>query len=140
MTTDFSAMLPKMLFGEELKEKLEALPEYDEAIRELDAGARLLKLPDIYRIFIPNDMAYEIYHKLYSMVSVSMQRKGTAESVRLLNSAKRGNEYKGVATGMTSATCIGVSGIGKTSCLQAASGLCGGTIETKLPKSEAKRS
>ena len=133
MTTDFSAMLPKMLFGEELKEKLEALPEYDEAIRELDAGARLLKLPDIYRIFIPNDMAYEIYHKLYSMVSVSMQRKGTAESVRLLNSAKRGNEYKGVATGMTSATCIGVSGIGKTSCLQAASSLCGGTIETNLP-------
>lgn len=133
MTTDFSAMLPKMLFGEELKEKLEALPEYDEAIRELDAGARLLKLPDIYRIFIPNDMAYEIYHKLYSMVSVSMQRKETAESVRLLNSAKRGNEYKGVATGMTSATCIGVSGIGKTSCLQAASSLCGGTIETNLP-------
>lgn len=132
MTTDFSAMLPKMLFGEELKAALEVLPEYDEAFRGLDAGARLLKLPDIYRIFIPNDMAYEIYHRLYSMVSVSMQRKGTAESVRLLNAAQRGNEYKGVATGMTSATCIGVSGIGKTSCLQAASGLCGGTIETKL--------
>ncbi|MCX4328745.1 MAG: ATP-binding protein [Lachnospiraceae bacterium] len=145
MTTDFSEMLPKMLFGEELKTELEVLPEYDEAFRELDAGARLLKLPDIYRIFIPNDMAYEIYHKLYSMVSVSMQRKGTAEAVRLLNAAQRGHEetessggyaiheYKGVATGMTSATCIGVSGIGKTSCLQAASGLCGGTIETKLP-------
>lgn len=133
MTTDFSEMLPKMLFGDELKAALEVLPKYDEAFKELDAGARLLKLSDIYKIFIPNDMAYEIYHKLYSMVSISMQRKGTAESVRLLNSAKRGNEYKGVATGMTSATCIGVSGIGKTSCLQAASGLCGGTIETKLP-------
>lgn len=133
MTTDFSAMLPKMLFGDELKTALEVLPEYNEVFRELDAGARLLKLPDIYRIFIPNDMAYEIYHRLYSMVSVSMQRKGTAESVRLLNAAQRGNGYKGVATGMTSATCIGVSGIGKTSCLQAASGLCGGTIETNLP-------
>ena len=145
MTTDFSEMLPKMLFGEELKTELEVLPEYDEAFRELDAGARLLKLPDIYRIFIPNDMAYEIYHKLYSMVSVSMQRKGTAESVRLLNAVQRGHggtgsssgyaihEYKGVATGMTSATCIGVSGIGKTSCLQASSGLCGGVIETKVP-------
>ncbi len=145
MTTDFSEMLPKMLFGEELKTELEVLPEYNESFRELDAGTRLLKLPDIYRIFIPNDMAYEIYHKLYSMVSVSMQRKGTAESVRLLNAAQRGHEetgsssgyaiheYKGVATGMTSATCIGVSGIGKTSCLQAASRLCGGTIETKLP-------
>lgn len=133
MTTDFSEMLPKMLFGDELKAALEVLPKYDEAFKELDAGARLLKLSDIYKIFIPNDMAYEIYHRLYSMVSVSMQRKGTAESVRLLNAAQRGNEYKGVATGMTSATCIGVSGIGKTSCLQAASGLCGGTIETNLP-------
>lgn len=133
MTTDFSVMLPKMLFGEELKTALEVLPEYDEAFKELDAGARLLKLPDIYRIFIPNDMAYEIYHRLYSMVSVSMQRKGTAESVRLLNAVQRGNVYKGIATGMTSATCIGVSGIGKTSCLQAASGLCGGIIETNLP-------
>ena len=133
MTTDFSVMLPKMLFGEELKAALEVLPEYNEVFRNLDAGARLLKLPDIYRIFIPNDMAYEIYHKLYSMVSISMQRKGTAESVRLLNNVKTGHEYKGVATGMTSATCIGVSGIGKTSCLQAASGLCGGVIETDLP-------
>ena len=70
MTTDFSEMLPKMLFGEELKTELEVLPEYNESFRELDAGTRLLKLPDIYRIFIPNDMAYEIYHKLYSMVSV----------------------------------------------------------------------
>lgn len=95
MTTDFSEMLSKMLFGEELKAGLEDLPEYDEAFRELDAGARFLKLPDIYRIFIPNDMAYEIYHKLYSMVSVSMQRKGTAESVRLLNDAQRGHDIKG---------------------------------------------
>ncbi len=146
MITDFSAMLPKMLFGKELKAALEVLPKYDEVFRDLDAGARLLKLPDIYRIFVPNDMAYEIYHKLYSMVSISMQRKGTAESVRLLNAMHSmkgenitienryaGNGFKGVATGMTSATCIGVSGIGKTSCLQAAACLCGGVIETNLP-------
>ena len=45
MTTDFSEMLPKMLFGEELKTELEVLPEYNESFRELDAGTRLLKLP-----------------------------------------------------------------------------------------------
>lgn len=34
---------------------------------------------------------------------------------------------------MTSATCIGISGIGKTTCIQAAIGLCGGIIETDAP-------
>lgn len=145
MITDFSKMLPPVLFGDKLKEALTVLPEYDESVRELDAGARLLKLSDIYRIFIPNEMAYEIYHKLYSMVSISLQRKGSAESVKLLNSMHKGtkesgggsgyavHDYKGVATGITSATCIGVSGIGKTSCLQAAVGLCGSVVETDLP-------
>lgn len=126
MTTDFSTLLPPMLFGEELKTALTVLPEYEESVREMDAGTRFLKLSDIYKIFIPNEMAYEIYHKLYSMVSISLKKKGGVEAVRLLNSVYRGNEetedwndsigneYKGVATGMTSATCIGVSGIGKT--------------------------
>lgn len=143
--TDFSKMLPPMLFGEELREVLTVLPEYDGSVREMDAGTRFLKLADIYKVFIANDMAAEIYYRLYSMVSMSLQRKGTAESVRLLNAVHRGIgvagdeegcaafEYKGVATGMTSATCIGVSGIGKTTCLQAAVSLCGRVIETDVP-------
>lgn len=143
MITDFSKMLPGMLFGEELRETLTVLPEYDESVRGLDAGTRLLRLSDIYKIFIPNDMAYEIYHRLYSMVSMSLQKKGTVEAAGLLNAVCQGsgtdkmnaggNIYKGVATGMVSATCIGISGIGKSSCLQAAAALCGGSIEIKEP-------
>lgn len=34
---------------------------------------------------------------------------------------------------MTSATCIGVSGIGKTTCIQAAVNFCGKVIETDMP-------
>ena len=143
--TDLSAMLPPMLFGDELKAALAALPEYDASVRELDAGRRLLMLSDIYKVFIPNQMAGEIYYKLYSMAAMSLQKKGTAEAVRLLNAVHQGSAdpyeetecagslYKGIATGMTSATCIGVSGIGKTTCIQAAAGLCGGVLEAEEP-------
>lgn len=143
--TDFSKMLPEMLFGDELKAALEAVPEYDDSVRGSDAGTRLLRLSDIYKIFIPNQMAYEIYHKLYSMAAMSLQKKGTKDSVRLLNAVHQGkaapdagesyysDEYRGVATGMTSATCIGISGIGKSTCIQAAIGLLGGTIESNMP-------
>ena len=143
--TDLSAMLPPMLFGDELKAALAALPEYDASVRELDAGRRLLMLSDIYKVFIPNQMAGEIYYKLYSMAAMSLQKKGTAEAVRLLNAVHQGRAepyeetecagslYKGIATGMTSATCIGVSGIGKTTCIQAAAGLCGGVLEAEEP-------
>ena len=87
---DYSKMLPKMLFGRELGEVLEVLPEYDGSVRGLDAGIRLLKLSDIYKIFIPNEMAVEIYCKLYSMASISLHKKGTIESVRLLNAVHHG--------------------------------------------------
>lgn len=143
--TDFSTLLPPMLFGDGLKEALTVLPEYDDSVREMDAGRRLLMLSDIYKIFIPNQMAGEIYFKLYAMASMSLQKKGTAESVRLLNAVHQGRvepydeneftarQYKGIATGMTSATCIGVSGIGKTTCIQAAAGLCGDVLEADKP-------
>lgn len=145
MTTDFSKLLPKMLFGDELKNALEVLPEYDDSIRELDAGTRLLMLSDIYKIFVPNSMAYEIYHKIYSMAVMSLQKKGSIESIKMLNAVHQGkanlyeeknlskNIYMGIATGMTSATCIGVSGIGKSTCIQAAIGLLGGLIESDIP-------
>lgn len=145
MITDFSELLPPMLFGEDLKAALQVMPEYDSSIRGADAGKRLLCLSEIYRVFVPNTMAYEIYHRLYSMAAMSLKKKGTAESVRLLNSVRQNLEkagaegdsaagmYKGVATGMTSAACIGVSGIGKTTCIQAAVSLCGGTVEAGDP-------
>lgn len=142
---DFSEMLPRMLAGGELKKALTVLPEYDSSVRKMDAGRRLLMLSDIYKIFIPNQMAGEIYYKLYSMAAMSLQKKGTAESVRLLNAVHQGkagpydgnafaaSQYKGIATGMTSAACIGVSGIGKTTCIQASAGLCGGVLEAEEP-------
>lgn len=143
--TDYSTLLPKMLFGKELEKALTILPVYSENARQMETAERLLRLSDIYKIFIPNEMAAEIYCKLYSMASISLQKKGTIESVRLLNAVHHGivepynedgfqnDKYKGTATGMTSATCIGISGIGKTTCIQAAISLLGNVMEVDEP-------
>jgi hypothetical protein len=134
---DFAELLPKMLFGEELKEKLTCLPEYSEEYRNLDAGKRLLKLTDIYKVFVPNEMAVEIYHKLYMMTSMSLGQKGNVTSVQQMNANHRwmhGGEFHGVVTGATSTTVIGNSGIGKTSCIQFAVDQLGDIIEIEKPR------
>lgn len=133
---NFSEMLPKMLFGDELRQRLTCLPTYDPSIKDMDEGTRLLKLMDLYKIFIPNDMAIEIYHKLYMMTSMSLVQKGTINSIKQMNANHKwthGGEFHGIASGATSATIIGNSGIGKTSCIQSSVELIGGIIETKNP-------
>lgn len=133
---NFSEMLPKMLFGDELRQRLTCLPTYDPSIKDMDEGTRLLKLMDLYKIFIPNNMAIEIYHKLYMMTSMSLAQKGTINSIKQMNANHKwthGGEFHGIASGATSATIIGNSGIGKTSCIQSSVELIGGIIETKNP-------
>lgn len=133
---NYAEKLPKMLFGEELKEALTCLPEYDASIREADPGTRLLRLTDLYKVFLPGTMASEIYHKLYMMTSMSLSQKGTVASVRQLNANHKwmnGGEFHGVATGATSATVIGASGIGKSTCIRKAMDMLGGIIEIEQP-------
>ena len=82
--SDYSELLPKMLFGEDLKNMLQVLPDFDESVRGLDAGTRLLKLMDIYKVFVPQNLSLEIYHKLYMMTVMSLQQKGTVDATRLI--------------------------------------------------------
>ena len=135
MTNDLSEYLPPMLFGNELVDELIILPEYEPSIREMDAATRLLKLSDINKIFIPNQMVMEIYYKIYAMAKMSIERKGSIRAVKLLNANHMGklDDYLGVATGMTAATCLGISGIGKTTSVQAAIRLLGNVIEVENP-------
>lgn len=51
--SNYSELLPKMLFGEDLKNTLQILPDYDSSVRNLDAGTRLIELMDIYKVFVP---------------------------------------------------------------------------------------
>ena len=133
MTTDISSKLPKLLLGDELRLALTRLPHHDRAaIESMSASERLLKLTDIYKVFIPSSMTFEIYQKLYMMVSMSLQQKGSIDSIRQRNATYKwahGGEFQGVITGATSSTVIGSSGIGKTSAIQYASKLLGPVIE-----------
>ncbi len=110
---NLSKLLPPLLTGKELLTKMISLPEYCADYKNLPANERLLKLTDLYRIFIPTSMSVEIYNKLYMMTSMSLRQKGGVTSVRQLNATYKWShvgEYHGVATGATSATIIGDSG------------------------------
>lgn len=135
--SDYSGLLPKMLFGEDLKNMLQVLPNYDESVRGLDAGTRLLKLMNIYKVFVPQNLSLEIYHKLYMMSVMSLQQKGTADAIKQLNANHRAmtsnKEYRGIITGASSCTVIGPSGCGKTTSVQRAVEMLGGTITQMKP-------
>lgn len=87
--SDYSKLLSKMLFGEDLKNTLQILPDYDSSVRNLDAGTRLIELMDIYKVFVPQNLSLEIYTKLYMMTVMSLQQKGTVDATRQLNANHR---------------------------------------------------
>ena len=70
--------------GEELVNKLLILPEVDSKV--LSKGEKLFKLLELYKIFIPNKKIEIIYNNLYLSLVASLERKGTLDEVRLLNS------------------------------------------------------
>lgn len=134
---NYSELLPKMLFGEDLKNTLQILPDYDESVRNLDAGTRLMELMNIYKVFVPQNLSLEIYTKLYMMTVMSLQQKGTVDATRQLNANHRAmtsnKEYRGIITGASSCTVIGPSGCGKTTSVQRVVEMLGGTITNTQP-------
>ena len=58
-------LTPKLLLGDELKQELQILPNYDSKIRNAPTSERLMALTQFYDIFYPSKMACEIYSKLY---------------------------------------------------------------------------
>ena len=133
---DFANMLPPLLLGDELTTAMTCLPSYDASVRSLSASERLMRLSDIYKVFIPTSMATEIYQRVYMMTAMSLRNKGSITSVRQMNANytwSHGGEYHGIATGASSATVIGISGIGKTSCIQSSISLLGNVIEIENP-------
>ena len=132
--------LPPMLSGEELKSGMEVLPDYDPMIRTADTAARLMALSDLYRIYLPSLMSFEIYSKLYLALLRSLQKKGTKLAVQQQNQnfkAIMQQEYSGIMGGSDSFTIIGASGIGKSSAISRAISLitANRTIETECPYS-----
>lgn len=123
--------LPDMLSGKELQKAMSIIPKYDKQIQENgNMAERLLKLSDLYSVYIPSQMSTEIYSKLYLGIIRSMQKKGNKLAVQQFNSTyrtmqniknKTGNQqYEGIIGGSDSFTIIGASGIGKSSAISRA--------------------
>ena len=130
---NYSELLPPLLIGNELKINLQLLPEYKTDYGYLSAPQRIIKLMDIYKVFVPLSMTEEIYHKLYMMTMLSFSQKGNTVAIKRANDIhnwKGNGNFHGVITGATSASIIGNSGIGKSSSIQRSINLIGDIIET----------
>ena len=111
------------LTGNELKEALTILPQYDDRIRNATTGERLLALNNLFNLYYPSPMAAEIYSKLYLAYVRAMQKKHTLAAVRQgyeNRKAAKGQHYQGIIGGSDSFTIVGVSGIGKSSAISRA--------------------
>lgn len=111
------AQMPPLLYGEELDEALTVLPPYDPDIIHADAATRLVALSDIYRVFLSNSMAREIYSKLHLGLLRSLNKKESPLMPRQYvenQKAIQMVESSGIIGGADSFTIIGPSGIGKS--------------------------
>lgn len=120
MKNNIINQLPSMKMGEELKEALAVLPEYDAEIRNADITERLLALSNIYDIYIPSNMSVEIYSKIYLSMLRSLQNKEGTIAIKQryenYNIIKH-KEHRGIIGGSDSYTIIGISGVGKSTAI-----------------------
>ena len=120
---NFIKELPEMKSGEELIEELSIFPEYDDSIRQESQTIRLMRLSELYRLYIPSPMSTEIYAKLYLALLRSLQKKGTQVAIRQKYqnyNRIQNQDYRGIIGGSDSFTIIGTSGIGKSSAISRA--------------------
>lgn len=130
--------MPKMMMGKELEDAMLSLPAYDPEICKADAGARLVALNDVADIYLPSQMSYEIYSKIYLSMLHSLKKKQTRDAVMQGNQNHRrlqGLSYHSVLGGADSFSIIGPSGIGKSTALAKSIALAGGEqiITTENP-------
>ncbi|MCM1259159.1 MAG: TniB family NTP-binding protein [Roseburia sp.] len=126
---NLAEQMPKMLMGKNLEEAMVSLPPYDPQICDADATTRLMALNDIAEIYIPSQMSYEIYSKIYLAMLHSLKKKQTVDAVRQGNQNHRrlqGLNYNSVLGGADSFSIIGPSGIGKSTALAKSIALSGG--------------
>mgnify|MGYP001115374792 CR=1 FL=1 len=130
--------MPKMLMGQELERAMLSLPVYDSAICKADAGARLTALDAMTDIYVPSQMSYEIYSKVYLAMLHSLKKKQTKDAIQQGNQNHmrlQGLGYNSVLGGADSFSIIGPSGIGKSTAIAKSIALSGGDqiITTENP-------
>ena len=116
MINEILSHIPNLMPKRKLFDELYYLSAYDKSICEKTDAERLIALSDIYDIYLPTDMTYEVYVKLYLGLLNSFKtkclREVTNNPIELHNS-----QNKGVLGGLNSFTIIGESGLGKTTAI-----------------------
>ena len=116
MINEILSHIPNLMPKRKLFDELYYLSAYDKSICEKTDAERLIALSDIYDIYLPTDMTYEVYAKLYLGLLNSFKtkclREVTNNPIELHNS-----QNKGVLGGLNSFTIIGESGLGKTTAI-----------------------
>ena len=65
MINEILSHIPNLMPKRKLFDELYYLSAYDKSICEKTDAERLIALSDIYDIYLPTDMTYEVYTKLY---------------------------------------------------------------------------
>lgn len=114
--------IPPYLMDQELIKALSKSPHYDTNI-PLSKSERLLKLLDVYDIFIPTKISVEIYNTLYFAMVRSINRKNNfLQSQNMLQNRKimNGASIIGGVNGGDCSLIIGNSGVGKSNSISRA--------------------
>ncbi len=123
MSNNITDLLPPMLTGAELNRALRQLPEAptDDFRRNATQTERLIALSDLYDIYVPNQMAVDIYTKLYISLMRSLSKKQTKLATLQANqnhiAAHSGISKLGIMGGVDVFSVTGVGGIGKSSAI-----------------------
>lgn len=136
-SVDLKLKIRPLLEGEELINRLLVLPE--RVIRSDSKSERLIKLLDIYKIFVPNKKIINIYNNLYLSLLASLERKNTLEETKLFNNIyKNSSQIKryGVAGGLDSFKVLGRSGVGKSTAIYRCTELISPTNIIKVDNSD----
>ena len=134
---ELQKQLPEMLTGEELRNRIQVLPEYNDNFQDMSATERLTLLNELYNIYVPSAMSNEIYTKLYLATLRSLGKKNTIETTQQYYQNYRAikqQEHHGIIGGSDSFTIIGGAGIGKSSAIfRAITLISQGIIEIEKP-------
>ncbi len=116
-------ILPTFYSKSEFMNKASKLPVYKAEQRMLPIEQRLLLLDTIYNIYIPNEMSFEIYSKLYVALCRSLNKKFSRDAVMQRYENHNlivGKQANGLIGGGDSILITGIAGIGKTSAINGA--------------------
>ncbi len=116
-------ILPTFLSKPEYMNKASRLPVYKAEQRMLPMEQRLLLLDTLYSIYVPTDMSFEVYSKLFVALSRSLNKKFSREAIlqRYENhNLIVGRQSNGLIGGGDSILITGKAGIGKSSAIDGA--------------------